>query len=68
MDNKQTPDDKIAAEELLNDAQLDNVTGGGQLGTGCFSVDNSLLLKTDPTNEVKHFEQLDMSHGKTGPG
>ena len=61
MDNKQMPDDKIAAEELLSDSELDSVTGGGragQTGPGYIPVDKPRLLPSNPTNEVKYGGQL----------
>ena len=65
MDNKQIPNDKIAAEELIKDSELDSVAGGGQTwggtGVGCLPVFNSQSVQSDPTDDVLVFGQL-------GPG
>lgn len=55
MDNKQTPDNKITAEEILKDSELDSVAGGGQSGPG------DEFVPSDPTHDVLVFGQL-------GPG
>ena len=62
MDNKQTPDNKIATEEILNDSELDSVAGGehaGGTGVGSVSVFNAPPVPSDPTDTVLVFGQLD---------
>ena len=64
MDNKQTLDNKIAAEEILKDSELESVAGGGHAGgtgVGCLPVFNSQSVQSDPTDDVLVFGQL-------GPG
>lgn len=70
MDNKQTYDNKIAAEELIKDSELDSVVGGGwvsqtghgkvthgQTGTGSAIK----LMPSNPADNVNYGAQL-------GPG
>lgn len=61
MDNKQIPDNKIAAEEILKDSELDSVAGGGHAGgtgVGCVPVFKSPLDLSNLTNELRIAGQL----------
>ena len=52
MDKKKIPEDKIAAEEILKDSELDSIAGGGGTVTG----DEFVL--PNPTDNIKYGGQL----------
>ena len=68
MDNKQIRDDKITAQEILKDAELDSVTGGIAIptlhgGTGSGGRANvNMEIYTDDPSKITDYA------GSTGPG
>ena len=70
MDNKQSPDNKIAAEELLSDSELDSVVGGFGLGIALMLY-NSIKSLNGGNNASKKGESnlfKDHKAGQTGVG
>ncbi len=64
MDDKKIREDKPAAEEILKDAELDSVAGGGRAGgtgVGMVNIFKSQTVPLEPTDGVFIFGQL-------GPG
>ena len=70
MDNKQMPDDKIAAEELLSDSELDSIVGGFGLSIALMLY-NSIKSLSGGNNASKKGESnlfKDHQAGQTGVG
>ncbi|MBQ4405323.1 MAG: hypothetical protein II857_13090 [Selenomonadaceae bacterium] len=59
MDKKKIPEDKIAAEEILKDSELDSIAGGGgQTGVGSVKIFNAPPVLSNPTDNIKYGGQL----------
>lgn len=76
MDDKQNRNDKIAAQELLSDEELDNVNGGFGLGFALFLCNafQSLTSGNNTPKEgelspfMKDFDGKKRDYGQTGAG
>ncbi len=76
MDNKQTPDNKISAEEILSDKELDSVVGGFGLGFALFLYNtlqslnsgNNTPKEGELSSFMKEFDGKKHDYGQTGTG
>ncbi|MBR2773543.1 MAG: hypothetical protein IKD73_00965 [Selenomonadaceae bacterium] len=76
MDNKQIPNNKIAAEEILKDSELDSVVGGFGLGFALFLCNalqsltsgNNIPKKGELSPFMKDFDGKKHDYGQTGAG